>query len=106
MDISELFTKKNIEILHLLEKERLHIRDIAQKLDISPARVSTAIQLFGNYGLVKEYKDKNRTMITLNQESTLLKNMLQVLGSNETSSHETTIRLFDTISPLDFRYYG
>ncbi len=106
MDISELFTKKNIEILHLLEKERLHIRDIAQKLDISPARVSTAIQLFGNYGLVKEYKDKNRTMITLNQESTLLKNMLQVLGSNESSPHETTIRLFDTISPLDFRYYG
>ena len=46
MNVIDIFTKKNIEILRLLSKESLHIRDIASNLDISPAKVHSTIQLF------------------------------------------------------------
>jgi len=107
MEISEIFTKKNIEILRLLSKESLHIRDIASKLDISPAKVHSTIQLFKENNLIKENKDKNKIIISLNKESNLLKiiqNLLDV--DNKDISFEPKINIFDTISPLDFRYYG
>ena len=65
MEISEIFTKKNIEILKLLSKESLHIRDIASKLDISPAKVHDTIQLFKKNNLIKENKEKNKIIISL-----------------------------------------
>ena len=46
MDLAKIFTKKNLEILKLLEKESSHIRYIAEKLKISPAKVHGTIQLF------------------------------------------------------------
>jgi adenylosuccinate lyase len=106
MDPTEIFTKKNIEILKLLSKESLHIRDIAAKLDISPAKVHATIQLFKKNNLIKENKDKNKIIITLNNESSLLKNIENILNLNEDVSYEPKINIFDTISPLDFRYYG
>ncbi|MFH0867716.1 MAG: lyase family protein [Candidatus Woesearchaeota archaeon] len=107
MDITQIFTKKNIEILRLLSKESLHIRDIAGKLDISPAKVHSTIQLFKKNNLVKEAKDKNKIIISLNKESSLLKEIQNLLDANNTdTSFEPKMNIFDTISPLDFRYYG
>ncbi|MFH1642258.1 MAG: lyase family protein, partial [Nanoarchaeota archaeon] len=107
MEITEIFTKKNIEILRLLSKESLHIRDIAGKLDISPAKVHSTIQLFKKNNLVKENKDKNKIVISLNKESSLLKEIQNLLDANITdTSFEPKMNIFDTISPLDFRYYG
>jgi len=107
MEIIEIFTKKNIEILKLLSKESLHIRDIASKLDISPAKVHSTIQLFKKNNLIKEIKDKNRIIISLNKESSLLKEIQKLLDSdNKDISFEPKINVFDTVSPLDFRYYG
>ena len=56
MELTDIFTKKNIEVLRLLSKESLHIRDIAGKLDISPAKVHSTIQLFRKHNLIKENK--------------------------------------------------
>jgi len=106
MEISEIFTKKNIEILRLLSKESLHIRDIASKLDISPAKVHSTIQLFKKNNLVKENKDKNKIVISLNKDSSLLKNIQNILDDDNDISFEPKMNIFDTISPLDFRYYG
>jgi len=107
MNISEVFTKKNIEILRLLSRESLHIRDIANKLDISPAKVHATIKVFKKNNLIKENKEKNKIIISLNKESSLLKNIQKLLNADvEDISFESKIDIFDTISPLDFRYYS
>jgi len=106
MEITEIFTKKNIEILRLLSKESLHIRDIANKLDISPAKVHATIKIFKKNNLIKENREKNRIVISLNKESSLLKDIQNLLEVGiEDVSFESKINIFDTISPLDFRYY-
>ena len=61
--ISKIFTKKNLEILNLLRKESLHIRDIANRLKCSPAKVHDGIRLFKKHDLVKEVEEKNRKII-------------------------------------------
>jgi adenylosuccinate lyase len=107
MELTEIFTKKNIEVLKLLSKESLHIRDIAAQLDISPAKVHSTIQLFKKNNLVKENKEKNKIVISLNKESDLLKIIQTLLDvDNKDVSFEPKINIFDTINPLDFRYYG
>ena len=107
MGIAGIFTKKNIEILDLLSKESLHMRDIAARLDISPAKVHSTIQLFRKNNLIRESKEKNRIIISLNKESLLLKEIQSLLSTGrEDASFEPKINIFDTISPLDFRYYG
>ena len=106
MELSKIFTKKNIEILNLLEKESLHIRDIADKLNISPAKVHGTIQLFKEYNIVNEVKDKNRKIIKLNKNNKLLKNIENLMETEEVGEKEEVIPLFDNISPLDYRYYG
>ena len=107
MDFIEIFTKKNIEILKLLSKESLHIRDIAAQLEISPAKVHSTIQLFKKNNLIKENKEKNKIIISLNKGSSLLKEIQNLLNvDNNDVSFQPKINIFDTISPLDFRYYG
>ncbi len=107
MELGRIFTKKNIEILNLLEKGSLHIRDIAGKLKISPAKVHGAIQLFKKHNIVNEIKDKNKKVIKLNKNNKLLKNIENLIEVEDTKEeNEETIPLFDNISPLDFRYYG
>ena len=107
MDLTEIFTKKNIEILRLLSKESLHIRDIAAQLGISPAKVHSTIKLFKKNNLIRENKDKNKIVISINKESALLKDIISLLDANNADvSFEPKINIFDTISPMDFRYYG
>ena len=107
MDVTGIFTKKNIEILKLLSEESLHIRDIANRLNISPAKVHATIQLLKKHNLAKETKEKNRLIISLNNESPLLKEIQSLLNlENEKICFEQKIDVFDAISPLDYRYYG
>jgi adenylosuccinate lyase len=106
MELSEIFTKKNIEILNLLERESLHIRDIAERLKISPAKVHGTIQIFKKHNLINEVKDKNKKIIKLNKSNNLLKNIENLMETKESKEKEELIPLFENISPLDFRYYG
>ena len=75
MDLSKIFTKKNIEILKLLDRENLHIRDIAERLKCSPAKVHDSIKLFKKHDFIIETKDKNKIIIKLNKNNQLLKNI-------------------------------
>jgi adenylosuccinate lyase len=106
MEISEIFTKKNIEILKLLFREKHYIREIADKLNISPAKVHNSIQIFKKNNLINETKEKNKIIISLNKDNVLLKNIEFIINEKETKDTSEKINLFDTISPLDFRYYG
>jgi len=106
MDLAKIFTKKNLEILKLLEKESSHIRYIAEKLKISPAKVHGTIQLFKENGIITEIKEKNRIIIKLNKNSPLLKNIENLMNEGPSVERNESTALFDNISPLDFRYYG
>jgi len=110
MDLSEVFTKKNIEILRLLFEENLHIRDIANRLGISPGKVHNSIKIFKKNNLVTETKEKNRKIISLNKNNPALNEINNLIneknGITEISYSEEKINVFDAISPLDFRYYA
>ncbi|MBW2976496.1 adenylosuccinate lyase [Candidatus Woesearchaeota archaeon] len=83
------------------------MRDIANRLDISPAKVHATIKLFKKNNLIRESKEKNRIIISLNKESSLLKGIQRLLDIDvDDTSFEPKINIFDAVSPLDFRYYG
>ncbi|MFH0868294.1 MAG: lyase family protein [Candidatus Woesearchaeota archaeon] len=109
MELYKLFTKRNLEILNILMKENLHIRDIAARLGCSPAKVHNTIQLFKKNNLINEKKEKNKIIISLNKDNKVLKEINTLIGINDNfipAEEDETIELFDTINPLDFRYYG
>ena len=107
-ELSNIFTKINIQILELLSRERLHIREIADRIKCSPAKVHACIKIFKRNDIVKEVDDKNRKVIVLNTENELTNQIIQLINPNNSlqKKHSEKINLFDTISPFDFRYYG
>ncbi len=118
-NLPAIFTRKNILILKLLSKHNLHIREIASRLNCSPAKVHGCINIFKKHNIVKEIEDKNKRVIILNCENKLTKQILQLIEmkkeeDNQKYNHNGRIsgriseklNIFDSISPLDFRYYG
>ena len=83
MELSEVFTKKNIEILRLLFEENLHIRDIANRLGISPGKVHNSIKIFKKNNLVIETKEKNKKIISLNKNNTSLNEINNLINEKE-----------------------
>lgn len=83
MNIFKLLTRKNIEVLKLIDKEQLHIRDIADKLGISPGTVHKLIKLLKKEKLVAEEKIKNRVVIKLNKDSPIVKQLKVLINFNE-----------------------
>jgi adenylosuccinate lyase len=109
MELSKIFTKKNIEILDLLFRESLHLREIAEKLNISVGQVHNTIQTLKENDLIEEVTEKNKKIIVLNKRNPLLpeiEKLLNVEGVKKMEIKDEKIKLFDTVSPLDFRYYG
>src|SRR3989339_363169 len=108
-DISEIFTKKNLQIITLLGKGGLHLRDIALQVKCSPAKVHDSIKLFHRYDLIRIKTQKNRKIITLNRNSALLADIQSIMVSGEAKplrQKEERLPLYQALSPLDFRYYG
>jgi len=108
-EITKIFTKLNVKILDLLSKEALHIREIAERLGCSPAKVHGCIKLFKTHNLVTEAWEKNKKVIKLNEKSILLNTIKQLMEIDDKKTEKPfidKINLFETISPLDFRYYG
>ena len=103
-ELSSIFTKANIQILELLSRERLHIREIAERVKCSPAKVHACISVFKKNNIVKEVLDKNRKVIVLNLENELTRQILQLVNFDKAVELQPTterINLFDAISPLD-----
>ncbi len=109
-ELPNIFTKINLQILELLSREKLHIREIADRVKCSPAKVHACIKVFKKNDIVKEVTDKNRKVIVLNLENELTKQIVQLINIDKSidaySLISEKINLFDSISPLDFRYYG
>ncbi|MDP3766277.1 MAG: lyase family protein [Nanoarchaeota archaeon] len=109
-ELSNIFTKINIQILELLSREKLHMREIAERIGCSPAKVHACIKVFKKNNIAKEINEKNRKVIVLNLENELTRQILQLINIDKSIEGPylvaEKINLFDTISPLDFRYYG
>ena len=108
-ELSNIFTKINIQILELLSRERLHIREIAERAKCSPAKVHACIKVFKKNNIVKEVNDKNRKVIVLNHENQLTKQIVELINIDKDAGQKSIpemIDIFDNISPMDFRYYG
>lgn len=82
-DLLSLFTSANIKILSYLEEHESYVREIAEELNLSPATVHRAITFFKEFGLVDEYKKKNRKLIRLKRESPILKQVRAMLNLNK-----------------------
>ena len=105
-NLPNIFTKINLQILELLSRENLHIREIADRIKCSPAKVHACIKTFKKNGLAKEIEEKNRKVIVLNLDNELTKQILSLINidkSVESRQVRERINLFDAISPLDFR---
>jgi len=79
--LRQVFNKSNLRILQLLKKEEgLYIREIAEKLSISPFAVHNAVKIFKNLGFVREKRVKNRKAIYLNRDNPILKKILSLIN--------------------------
>ena len=83
MNIFKLLTKNNIKIIKLIDKDELHIRDIADKLKISPGSVHKLIKLLKENNLIKETKQKNRIIINLNKDNIRIKQIKVMINFND-----------------------
>ncbi|MBI2542165.1 adenylosuccinate lyase [Candidatus Woesearchaeota archaeon] len=109
-ELPGVFTKTNLQILELLSKEKLHIREIAGRIKCSPAKAHACIGVFRKNNIVKEVNEKNRKVIVLNLENELTRQILQLINIDNRIEGPylvaEKISIFDSISPLDFRYYS
>lgn len=83
MDLISILTRNNIRIIKLLNKEKLHIREIADKLNISPSSVHKLIKFLKKQNALKEIKEKNRLVIELNQENEFLIQIKKIINFND-----------------------
>ena len=83
MNIFNTMTRTNIEIIKLIHKEEMHIRDIADTLGISPGTVHKLVRMLAGEGVVLERKVKNRSVIILNRESPVLREMKRAMNFND-----------------------
>lgn len=83
MNIFDLVTKKNIQILKLIDSEELHLRDIADRLKISSGTVHKLMALMKRNNLVLEIKQKNRIINKLNKDSPVIKELKRVINFND-----------------------
>ena len=67
-----------MQIFELLSREKLHIREIAERAKCSPAKAHACIRVFKKNNIVKEVSEKNRKVIVLNLENELTKRILQL----------------------------
>lgn len=99
MNIFKIFTKKNIEIIKLIDKEQHHIRDIADKLNISPGSVHKLVKLLKKDNLIKEIKEKNRIKIILNKDNEIVKQIKVIINFNDIIN-TTTYRKFKKLGSI------
>ncbi len=80
--LEKLFTSKNrIKIMGFLffQKKETHLREISRELKISPSAVKGEVENLLFVGVIKKEKDK----ITLNQKSTILEDLKNILIKTE-----------------------
>lgn len=93
-NLTNIFNKSNLKILDLLKKEDgLYIREIAEKLKLSPFAVHNSVKLFKKNGLIKEKKVKNRKTVYLNRDNPVLKKIISLINTSDLMANKNFQRL-------------
>ncbi|MBU1855219.1 MAG: winged helix-turn-helix domain-containing protein, partial [Nanoarchaeota archaeon] len=87
MQLSEIFTKKNIEILKLIDQEELHIREIADRLKISPGLVHKLTTILKKQDLIIETRIKNKKLIKFNKENPKIGLIMDIINDTEENTY-------------------
>jgi len=80
--MNELITNKNIEIINIISKKELCIREISEKLNCSPGTVHKAVKLFKKNNLIIKKKEKNKIIIFPNRESVIYQKIKSLININ------------------------
>jgi predicted nucleotidyltransferase len=84
--LSEIFTKKTLEIIELLFLQPAYIREIAEKINSSAGFVHAKIQILKRHNLVKETKIKNKKVIQINQNNLILRKIKSLMNITKITS--------------------
>lgn len=77
--LSNIFSKTNLLFIELLVEGPSSIRELAEKLECSPAKASQAVKQFLEKGLVKTKREKNKKLAFLNRENPLTKQIISLI---------------------------
>ena len=80
MNILSHLTKNNIDILKEIDREPSYIRDIADKLRISPGTVHNFVRILRANKLIEETPKKNTIIIRLNYNNPTIPNIKRLLN--------------------------
>lgn len=83
MNILKALTAKNVKILELIDKEKLHIREVADRLKISPGTVHKLVQTLKKEKLIIEKQHKNKKIIELNKNNFLTRELKRIINLNK-----------------------
>jgi len=81
-DLTRLLTKSNLEVLDALAKQEHSVRELAEILNRSPAKVHQAAKLFAQHGIVLAERRKNRLVLQPNRASPLYRKIRALTNTN------------------------
>ncbi|MGM5485050.1 MAG: nucleotidyltransferase domain-containing protein [Nanobdellota archaeon] len=91
MNISKFFTQKNIMIFETISKKPSHVREVSEKLKISPATVTQFAKKYSKF-IIKS-KEKNRLMLSINRENPEVRLIRSLLNYNRLISTKSYKKL-------------
>lgn len=83
MNIINILTKTNVKIIKMIDRENLHLRDIADKLKVSPGSVHKLVSILKKEKIVKETTHKNRINISLDRNNPIARELKEVINFND-----------------------
>ena len=82
-ELDKLLTQFNLKIFELLIDGTLSVRDLAKKVNCSPAKITQFSKLFKKSDLITLKKEKNRKLLVLNKENPLVREIITLLFINK-----------------------
>jgi len=80
MNIIKIFNKTNWRLLETIKQERLNLRDVAKRLNRSPATIHNNLKLLRDFNIVKIEREKNQYFIIPDIENFYYRSFMQVIN--------------------------
>lgn len=91
VNLEKLFSDVNLRIFEILINESLSVRDLARKVNCSPAKITQFVGHFGD--LIKIEKKKNMKFLLLDKENTIVRELISLIFINKIINSEGFLRL-------------
>jgi len=80
MNIIKIYNRTNWELLETIKRERLNLRDIAKRLNRSPATVHNNLRLLRDFNVVRIEKEKHQYFIIPNMENFYYRSFMRLVN--------------------------